>query len=181
MDNVEKMSELAVKHRCLTSEVRTEVDRARGARRPPVRGRVGPRAREAADEYLHGAQAPQGALDSGVASESASDGQSPVTAKLAAEKLVHPIVHSVTVCVPDTTHECRSCGRYVEGWTDGTFAEMGWNRIANIDGPNALCPTCSDKPDVLGSLRAAGYTRACIGDALDPCEGNHVKPVGGRV
>ena len=63
-----------------------------------------------------------------------------------------------------TTFECRGCGRYIDGYSDGTFCGEGWNRIIHIDGPNAICPACihDNLEDVLQSLREDGYENACL-------------------
>ena len=64
--------------------------------------------------------------------------------------------------VVDTTYECRGCGKYVDGFSDGRICEPGWGRIIHIDGPNAICPACiHDRlDDVLNSFREDGYERA---------------------
>jgi len=75
----------------------------------------------------------------------------------------------------ETTFECRGCGRYVDGYSDGTIiCGSGWGRIQRIDGPNAICPSCiHDRlEDVLQSFREDGYDHAYV--VVDGKEGNHV-------
>ena len=52
-----------------------------------------------------------------------------------------------------TTFDCRTCGKYVSGRSDGTFDEPGWKRLAGIDGPNSICPDCVDNPHALDDFR----------------------------
>lgn len=61
-----------------------------------------------------------------------------------------------------TSFECRTCSELVDGWTDGAVTERGWRSIEHIDGPNAICPDCVGKPDVLDGLRA-DYPDARLG------------------
>jgi len=74
-----------------------------------------------------------------------------------------------------TIFECRTCQTCCQGWSDGAFAEPGWNRVEGIDGPNAICPECSADPGALSDLRAAGYPNACIvsGIGIVPGTGGH--------
>ncbi len=53
-----------------------------------------------------------------------------------------------------TTFECRCCGVFVSGKTDGSFDEPGWGRIDGIDGPDAICPRCVKDPTALDGWRA---------------------------
>ena len=59
----------------------------------------------------------------------------------------------------ETIFECQCCSSTTTGLIDGTFLEntldwpeWQWHRIANIDGPNAICPCCAFKPDCLDHL-----------------------------
>ena len=61
-----------------------------------------------------------------------------------------------------TTFECRCCGAYVGGKTDGSFDAPGWGRIDRIDGPNAICPASQEDPTALDGLKADGYERAHV-------------------
>lgn len=71
-------------------------------------------------------------------------------------------IDGVLTGVPDATiFECRTCDRTVHGWTDGRFAEAGWGRIDNIDGPNAICPHCQEDDTVLDGLRE-DYPNAAV-------------------
>lgn len=64
-----------------------------------------------------------------------------------------------------TIHECRCCDLFNRGMNDGTFGpdpKGVWRRIGNIDGRNAICPTCVAEEDCLDHLIADGYDHACI-------------------
>lgn len=62
----------------------------------------------------------------------------------------------------ETIFECRCCDRTCKGWNDGTFQGVGWNRIERIDGPNALCPTCTTDESAMISLVEQGYPNAKV-------------------
>ena len=62
-----------------------------------------------------------------------------------------------------TTFECRCCGRYVDGWSNGTVEESGWGTISRIDGPNHICPECIAKgSNALEFLREDGFDHAYV-------------------
>lgn len=64
-----------------------------------------------------------------------------------------------------TLFTCRCCDDAIGGTTDGSFGydDRGpWKRIANIDGPNAVCPPCQARPDALDALKEDGYEAAVI-------------------
>lgn len=74
---------------------------------------------------------------------------------------------------PRTLYECRTCSTTTGGGTDGSFDDPRWSRIAGIDGPDAICPTCIADPVALDDLREE-YPRASIAaspptDAPEPC------------
>ncbi len=62
---------------------------------------------------------------------------------------------------PRTLYECRTCSTTTGGGTDGSFDDPRWRRITNIDGPDAICPTCIADPAALDDLREE-YPRASI-------------------
>ncbi len=53
-----------------------------------------------------------------------------------------------------TIFECQCCGDGTWGTTDGKTDKPGWMLIANIDGPNHICPTCVADPTALDHLKA---------------------------
>lgn len=59
---------------------------------------------------------------------------------------------------------CRCCPRYC--WADvlptGVKLPEGWKRIAHIDGPDSICPTCVEDPAALECLFLDGYPDAAI-------------------
>ncbi len=66
----------------------------------------------------------------------------------------------------ETVFECRCCGVYCHGWTNGFFSEPGWKRIQFIDGPNAICPNCCNNPQALDFLKEDGFDRAVVVDSV---------------
>ncbi len=61
-------------------------------------------------------------------------------------------------------HECRCCDLFNRGLNDGSFGhdpKGPWRRIGNIDGRNAICPTCQADPEALDHLVHDGYEHAC--------------------
>lgn len=65
-----------------------------------------------------------------------------------------------------TIFECRCCGKYCVGDTSGRFFPLNpgevWRRIANIDGPDAICGDCAGDADCLDNLIEDGYEHASI-------------------
>jgi hypothetical protein len=62
----------------------------------------------------------------------------------------------------ETIHECRCCCDCSRGLNDGSFFKLGWGRIENIDGRNAICPACQKDPLSLDALREDGYENAYV-------------------
>ena len=60
-----------------------------------------------------------------------------------------------------TIFECRTCSRSTWGTTAGQFDEPGWSWIENIDGPNAICPSCQEDHSSLDGLRET-YPNAVV-------------------
>lgn len=68
-----------------------------------------------------------------------------------------------TVGAPPATSrnlfECRLCT--ASGWSDSHELPPGWSAIANIDGPNGVCPNCAAEPSSLDPCRDE-YPNAAI-------------------
>lgn len=67
-----------------------------------------------------------------------------------------------------TIFECRCCSATTGGTATGIFDATGWNRIARVDGPNAICPTCSADPHALDALHEEYPDAHVIRDGSDP-------------
>jgi len=67
--------------------------------------------------------------------------------------------------ISTTIFGCRCCDACIGGTTDGRFGyddRGSWKRIANIDGPDAICPACQADPASLDALKEDGYDNAAI-------------------
>jgi hypothetical protein len=53
----------------------------------------------------------------------------------------------------ETIFECRCCGDYTPGLSNGFMTKPGWKRIAHIDGRNAICPECQHESWRYGDLQ----------------------------
>ena len=60
---------------------------------------------------------------------------------------------------PGSLFSCRCCSRSCMG---SDFSSRGWKEISNIDGPNAVCPSCQADPESLDGLKRDGYENARI-------------------
>lgn len=83
-----------------------------------------------------------------------------------ARQLLRMPVSNAAPGIASTIFECRTCGNYTWGKTDGSCDQPGWARIAGIDGPNAICPECRADPTALDALKADGYENARIADEV---------------